>query len=245
LYYQGGSQMRAGGTLRALIALAHQIQPNASRDMIVDLPKSADSQVWDITAKLPATGDGSPGNSGLVNGRPYAPPSSISLEMLKGLLTDQFELKTHLENREVSVYELQLVGSKSKMTQATGSERSECKPDPNAPKPFPNIGTMVDCRNITMADFARNLEQATGFFDHPIVDATGLKGGWNFFLGWPAGAGRPAPRPQDPNQPAASDPTGNITPYEAVEKELGVKLVKQKRSVPVLVVDHVAKKPAE
>jgi uncharacterized protein (TIGR03435 family) len=30
-----------------------------------------------------------------------------------------------------------------------------------------------------------------------------------------------------------------------VEKELGLKLVKQKRSIPVIVVDHLAEKPVE
>jgi uncharacterized protein (TIGR03435 family) len=40
----------------------------------------------------------------------------------------------------------------------------------------------------------------------------------------------------------ASDPSG-ITPFEAVEKELGLKLVKQKRTIPVIVVDHVEEKP--
>ena len=99
---------------------------------------------------------------------------------------------------------------------------------------------MVNCKNITMAEFARNLEQATGFFDHPIVDATSLKGGWSFLLGFPRQ--RPA---QAPGTVAdASGPIGRSA-SEAVEKLLGLKLVKQKRSVPVIVVDHVAEKPVE
>jgi len=36
-----------------------------------------------------------------------------------------------------------------------------------------------------------------------------------------------------------------ISVFEAVEKELGLKLVKQKRSIPVIVVDHVNEKPVE
>lgn len=102
--------------------------------------------------------------------------------MLQSLLAERFELKTHTENREVTVYALTQT-NKVKLTKADPNERTDCRPAPNAPKPFPNLGTMVDCRNLTMAEFARNLEQATGFFDHPIVDATNLEGGWNFFLG--------------------------------------------------------------
>ena len=53
LLYTGGSQMRAGGTLRQLIAMWLQIPPNIAADMVVGLPKSADTQAWDITAKVP------------------------------------------------------------------------------------------------------------------------------------------------------------------------------------------------
>ena len=74
-----------------------------------------------------------------------------------------------------------------------------------------------------------------------------LQGGWDFLIGWtPRGMLQTQPAP-NPNQPAgavaeASDPSG-ITVFEAVEKELGLKLVKQKRSIPVIVVDHVDEKP--
>lgn len=92
------------------------------------------------------------------------------MEMLRGLLADEFELKAHTENREVTVYVITVAGAKPKMTQADGSARMSCKPDPAAIKPVPGLGRMVNCRNLTMEEFAENLEQATGFFDHPIVD---------------------------------------------------------------------------
>jgi len=232
----GGSELRFAGTLRGLITQAFMIYPNAANDTILGLPKSADSQVWIITAKLPSTGEGAPRGGG---GRPQPPPRSVSMEMLRGLLADQFELKTHTENREVTVYAMTVAG-KHKMTQADGTERSDCPVDPTAVKPFPNMGTMVSCRNMSMAEFAMNLNQVTGSFDHPIVDATGLKGGWNFKLGF----SNQRPRPPNANPGEAADPTG-FTAYEAVERMMGVKLVKQKRSIPVIIVDHVDEKPIE
>lgn len=238
--YMGGSQMKINGTLRGLISLSLQIQPNASNDLVVGLPKSADLEFWEITAKLPAAGEGAP----IGGNRPQPPPLSVVLSMLRGLLADQFELKTHTADREVTVYALTQDG-KIKMTRANPSERSECKPDPNAPKPFPNIGTMVNCKNITMAEFARNLEQATGFFDHPIVDATGLPGGWSFLLGWSRVNQMAAPPPAANGAVADTPEPGGISAYDAVQKELGLKLVKQKRTVPVIVVDHVDLKPVE
>ncbi len=235
----GGSELRFGGTLRNLIVQAFMLYPNSADDVIFGLPKSADSQIWIITAKLPGTGEGAPTGGGA---RPQPPPRSRVMEMLRGLLADQFELKTHTENREATVYAMSLP-AKPKMTRGDPKERSTCHVDPTAIKPFPNMGTMVTCRNYVMADFAMDLNQATGFFDHQIVDATGSNDGWNFSIGW--SSGNQGPRPPNANQTGeATEPTG-LTSYEAVEKLTGLKLVKQKRSVPVIIVDHVDEKPIE
>jgi uncharacterized protein (TIGR03435 family) len=247
LLYTGGSQMKAGGTLRSLIAMAYQIPPNVAADTLIGLPKSADSPHWEILAKVPSAGEGAPN---VVRGRPMPPPLSVGLEMLRGLLLDQFELKTHTENREVTVYALTVGSHKPKLTQADDSERSGCKPDPNAPKPATSIGLMIGCKNTTMVELAQNLQQmANAYIDHPIVDATGLQGGWNFAIGWtPKGMLQTPPAPNPNQQPGATseatDPIG-LSVFEAVELELGLKLVKQKRSIPVIVVDHVNEKPIE
>jgi uncharacterized protein (TIGR03435 family) len=245
LLYTGGSQMRAGGTLRQLIAMALQVSPNVAADVVLGLPKSADTQRWDITARVPSSGEGAPN---IVRGRPLPPPLSIGLEMLRGLLLDQFELKTHAENREVTVFALTLASGKPKMTQANDSERSGCRPDPNAPKPTSNINTMISCKNTTMGDLATNLQQmANAYMDHPVVDATGLTGGWNFLMGWTPKA-LMQPTPGAPQAGAATTeaavPDG-ITVFDAMEKELGLKLVTQKRSIPIIVVDHVDEKPIQ
>jgi uncharacterized protein (TIGR03435 family) len=56
--------------------------------------------------------------------------------------------------------------------------------------------------------------------------------------------GAAAPNANPASGASSSDP-GGITAFEAVEKELGLKLVKQRRSIPVIVVDHVSEKPIE
>jgi uncharacterized protein (TIGR03435 family) len=237
--------MRSGGTLPFLIALSLQVPPNVAGDMVVGVPKALESQRWDITAKVPSTGEGAPN---VVNGRPLPPPLSVGLEMLRNLLVDQFGLKTHSENREVTVYALTSGSGKPKMTKAEDSERAGCRPDPNAPKPATNIQVMISCKNTSMVELAQFLQQqANAYFDHPVVDATGLDGNWNFLIGWtPRQALQPQPaaNANEPTAPAAqsSDPNG-ISVFEAVERELGLKVVKQKRSMPVIVVDHVNDKP--
>jgi len=241
LAYQGGSMMRAGGTLRNLISLSLQVSHNFAKDLVVGLPKFADETRWEINAKVPTTGEGAPN---VVNGRPLPPPLSVGLEMLNNLLIDRFELKTHREQREITVYVLTAGKGKPKMTPAKDSDRTDCKPAPNAPPPIPGI-RMTGCTNTSMAELAENLlRMAPAYIDHPVVDETGIEGGWNFFLGWtPRGMLHQA---DNSNQPAgtASDPT-EISFFEALERELGLKLVKQTRKYPVIVVDHIAEKPVE
>jgi uncharacterized protein (TIGR03435 family) len=243
--YRGGSQMQAGGTLLSLIAMALQLPPGVAGDIVVGLPKSADSQVWDITAKLPSTGEGSPN---VVGGRTQAPSRSAVMEMLRGLLVDQFELKTHTENREVTAYALMQTGGKPKMVRANDSERSGCRIDYNAPKPSPKVSVMIVCTNTTMAEYARMLWNGTGYIDHPVVDVTGLEGGWDFQYGWSAARLTQSSQGPGPGPGAAAaqavDP-GEITVSDALQYQLGLKLVKQKRSIPVIVVDHVSETPIE
>jgi len=248
LLYTGGSQMRAGGTLREMIAMSLRIPPNVAGDTLLGLPKFADTERWEITAKVPSTGEGA---LNVVGGRTQPPPLSVGLEMLHGVMLDSFGLKTHTENRDVTVYALVVGSGKPKMTKAEDSERSGCTPDPSAPKPFTNIpGPMISCKNTSMADLAESLQQmANAYIDHPVVDGTGLEGGWDFLMGWTPKQLMQAQQAPNPNQPpgATADVTdpGGISAFDAVEKELGLKLVKQTRSIPVIVVDHVDEKPIE
>src|SRR5690242_21265605 len=87
--------------------------------------------------------------------RTLPPPLSVGLEMLRNLLVDQFGLKTHSENREVTVYALTSGSAKPKMTKAEDSERAGCRPDPNAPKPTTNIQVMISCKNTSMEELAQ------------------------------------------------------------------------------------------
>jgi len=241
LRYQGGSTMRAGGTLRNLISMSLQVSSNFGKDMVVGLPKFADETHWEINAKVPTTGEGAPN---VVNGRPLPPPLSIGLEMLNNLLIDRFGLKTHREQREITVYVLTAGKGKPKMTAAKDSDRTGCRPAPNATPPLPGI-RMTGCMNTSMGELSENMQRmAPAYIDHPVVDETGIEGGWNFFIGWtPLSMLQQA---DNSNQPVgtAAEPTG-ISFFEAVDRELGLKLVKQRRMYPVIVVDHIEEKPVE
>jgi uncharacterized protein (TIGR03435 family) len=83
--------------------------------------------------------------------------------------------------------------------------------------------------------------------DHPVVDATDLEGGWDFTIGWtPENMLRTPPATAAATTPIGDTAAPNgVSVFEAVEQQLGLKLVKQKRTIPVIVVDHVDKKPLE
>lgn len=242
--YAGGTEVHAGGTLRQLLATALLIPPDVAADTVIGLPKSADDVRWDIVAKMAETGEGAPR---FVHGQRQLPPFSVAAEMLRGLLVDSFEMKTHTENRHVTVYVLTVAGNKSKMTRADEAERSVCKPSNQAPRPAPTPMKVMSCKNTTMEEFAVHLPQWAGLYiDHPIVDGTGLPGGWDFLLGWTPKTMMPAaPLPSTNMAPGETAAPGGVTVFEAVEQQLGLKLVKRKRSIPVIVVDHVDEKPLE
>jgi uncharacterized protein (TIGR03435 family) len=147
----------------------------------------------------------------------------------------------------VTTYVLAVAANKSKMTRADEGERSGCNPGNKTPRPEPTPTKVMSCRNTTMDEFAVLLPQWAGLYiDHPIVDGTGLQGGWDFLLGWTPKSMMPAaPLPRTNTAPGDTAAPGGITVFEAVEQQLGLKLVKQKRSIPVIVVDHLDEKPLE
>jgi len=247
ILYTGGLQVHAGGTLRQMIAMALQVPMNVADDTVLGLPKSADTQRWDIIAKLPTTGEGA---AITTNGRQLPPPLSVALEMMRGMLVDRFEMKTHTENREVTVYALTVENNKEKMEQASDSERMGCTQDVNTPKSSTTIQVKMSCKNTSMDELAQDVQNWAGaYIDHPVVDATGLQGGWDFVLAWTPKV-LLQPPPSNPNASAntmseASTPNGGISVFDAITSQLGLKLVKEQRSIPVIVVDHVDETPID
>jgi uncharacterized protein (TIGR03435 family) len=115
---------------------------------------------------------------------------------------------------------------------------------------------------MTMSQFAERLQNIAGGYIHsPVLDSTGLEGGWDFTLSFsPAGmvnsagagrggrggdAGAVASLPGDGPGIAAADPSGALSLFDAVEKELGLKLELQKRPATVLVIDRLEQKPTD
>jgi len=92
-----------------------------------------------------------------------------------------------------------------------------------------------------MADFAGVMQ--TAVLDRPVVDQTGLPGRFDFELKWTpdefqfGGLGVKVPPPSD----SATAPPDL---FNAMQEQLGLKLVSTKAAVEVLVIDRVEKPSA-
>jgi len=101
-----------------------------------------------------------------------------------------------------------------------------------------------------MAQIGDELQRvAAGYIYNPVLDGTEIKGSWDFTLSFSsadkvqAGAGPSAPSANGGS--TASDPSGALSLFDAVSRQLGLRLEKQKRPLPVLVIDHIEEKPTD
>jgi uncharacterized protein (TIGR03435 family) len=103
---------------------------------------------------------------------------------------------------------------------------------------------------MSMAQIADELQRiAAGYIYSPVLDGTGIQGRWDFTLsfsslGLTKGGGVVNGSPP-PGASPTTDPNGALSLFDAVSKQLGLKLEKQTRPVPVLVIDHIEEKPTE
>jgi uncharacterized protein (TIGR03435 family) len=250
-FQPGGRIDLHGIALKNLISLAWNLSPF---EEIAGAPKWLDSANFDLVAKTSTT----------TNGPSNAPPIAIDdlRNMMKALLIERFKIQTHYEDRPVETYTL--VAVKPKMKKADPANRTGCKTAPAFGDTFPPP-MQATCQNITMAQFAEKLTDIAALYLHyPVSDSTNLAGAWDFtltftplppgFKGGPGGRGgdgvvtpqiRPGNAAPSSDGLSASDPSGSLSLFEAMTRQLGLKLESQKRPMPVLVIDHVERTPTE
>lgn len=232
--------------LRFLINFAWDLNPNDKAEL-VGAPKWLDEDKIDVDAKV-ATDNMV--TSGFEQAQHPPIPIDDLREMLKAMLIERFEIKAHMEDQPVDTYTL--VAVDPKMTKADPAERTRCGmgpgPDGNDPRlTHPILNMLVTCHNVTMEQAGTLFPTFAAWYLHyPALDKTGLTGGYDFTLNWSSGDNMPintGPSSSDTQSDAAADPNGALSFYDAVRKELGLKLVKDKRPEPVLVIDHIDEQP--
>jgi len=183
--------------------------------------------------------------------------------MMQSLLADRFQFTAHFEVREIPVLELRLAKAGKPGPKLVSHADGPSCDQPIAsfgadPLGFPfnchtvsaydgKPGTMlvvIGSRDVTMdalaGTFSGDFAGPLGF-DRPVIDKTGLTGSFDFTLEWARerraslASGSPAPAPSDPVGP---------TVLQALNDQLGLKLIPTKTSLPILVIDR-AERPSE
>lgn len=160
--------------------------------------------------------------------------------MLQALLAERFKLKAHWEMRQGPTYDL--IVSKTgrlQLHQAKGAPPSAEDLKFWGDTPIPTLYQRNDGRGYDFiahgASMAQIVEMLDGQLGRPVTDKTGLTGKYDFVLKY---YGRT-------KQDRAVDDMDPMLPIdEAIEAELGLKVVPAKGAIQVLVIDHV-EKPSE
>jgi uncharacterized protein (TIGR03435 family) len=135
--------------------------------------------------------------------------------MLQALLAERFKLVVHRESKQLPIYTL--VAGKG------GPKFPAVKDDGSAPETGGGGGHQIQAHHISMKLLAATLQGWTG---DTVVDATGLTGLYDLNLDF------------NPDESTSSE---GPTVFEAVQRQLGLKLEAGKGPVEVVVIDHVEK----
>jgi uncharacterized protein (TIGR03435 family) len=211
----GGQKYEAVNcSIKTMITVAYRIKA----DQIIGGPEWLNSARYDMQAKAEKASS----------------PDELHM-MLMNMLVERLNLKFHHEKREMAMYALTVDNGGPKLT----------------PHEAPNAGDLwIDVSasvlhvkmKATYAPIDYFAFRLSDFMDRPVVDMTGLHGGYDFNLEFT--------RELPPNFPEGGkingeDPdTSGPTVYMAVKQQLGLALKAQRGPVDVIVIDH-ADRPTE
>jgi len=159
--------------------------------------------------------------------------------MQQRLLAERFGLKVHFKKKEMTVYELTVTKSGSKLNESEepASDKPEAAWRPPAGGPPARTMARVNRKGDSIGDLANFVSNQLG---QPVTDATGLVGRYDYafsFLMEPGG------RAAGPVVSNGSEPEFGISLIDALRDQLGLRLEKRKGQAEVLVVDHAEKAP--
>ena len=138
--------------------------------------------------------------------------------MLQTLLTERFQMKSHIEKREMSVYALVPGKGEPKLKKA----------DPNS---MPSLNNGFHNFPLSRMTF-----MLTRRMDRPVLDLTGILGNYDWTVDL-SGLGRGMGS-------SGYDGEGRSV-FQAIQEDMGLKLEPRKWPVDVLVIDSVSKVPTE
>lgn len=212
-----------GVTLRGMIANAYGIS-SAVKYQIEGGPDWMSSRAFDINAKVDSE------TAARWSKMTQAEVDEERRSMTRSLLADRFHLKIHHETREMAAMVLHVAKSGSKL------QPPHPEHDLQAGVPASRINFLGrgdwEGHSALMSNLARSLASEPEIAGRPVVDQTGLTGGYDFTLRWTS---------DDPGSAAAPADSNAQWPslFTALEEQLGLKLTPEKQRIGILVVDSV------
>jgi len=144
--------------------------------------------------------------------------------MLAKLLADRFKLMLHHSSTQTSGYALEVAKGGPKLKPSADAEEHQ--------DTFRLARFGLSGQGISMRNFARFFGGKLGVI---VVDETALQGLYDFKVDWRIDAVRPGAEPGEPLREAA---------FDAVQTQLGLKIVPKKVTIELLVIDHAEKASA-
>lgn len=201
------------------------------KDFQVTGPDWLDSEGYDVMAIIPDK----------------TPKEQVPI-MLQKLLADRFKLAVHIEKRELPVYALALGKN--------GPKLKEAEPPPGALRMMFGPKGMQLQGNITLDALTNAL---SNLMNHPVIDATGLKGAYDVSLEFTPDESSMNPRMSGKMAAIHAGPAGDgkspsdgleensqaPSIFSAVQESLGLKLEGRKAPLDIVIVDHAEKTPTE
>jgi uncharacterized protein (TIGR03435 family) len=150
-------------------------------------------------------------------------------KMLRALLADRFQLVVREERKQLPVYALIVSKARAGLKPSSDSGPASMRPGDGA----------LEFRNTSMAELAERLASRPLSVDRPVVDKTGLTGGFDFSLKFADNA--------EHLKGALEDVDRGTGPslFSVIQEQLGLKLDAQKAELPVVVVERAVKNPGE
>jgi uncharacterized protein (TIGR03435 family) len=236
---KGDNWNTQNATLRRIIRSAYGTRYQME-GQIVGGPGWVDTDRFDIAAKM-------------------LPMTDVEdmLAMVRALLADRFQLQTHVETRELSVYALVAARSDGRLgsemrpagvdcdglreAQRQGTAPRPVPREPGKPLPLCTTGIMfgpvvrIESGGMSIAQLVSALSQSIG---RPVVDRTGLSGHFVVKLEFAADAGAGSPLGPPLPGPAAAAPVDTPSLFAAIQEQLGLKLDARREPTEVLVIDR-------
>ena len=201
-------------TVKLLIAAAYDVNPKA----VLGGPGWVQSEHYDIAAVTPGE---------------TRPTRDEQMAMLRGLLTERFQLTFHREPKEFSIYVLDVARGGPKLKPSTAAVDT---PAALISTVYPDR-ILLPARNTTMPEVVSLLQRAV--LDRPGVDKTGIAGRYDFDLTW-----APDETQFGGEVPVAPSDAPSAPLFKAIQEQLGLRLEATRGQIAAVAIDTVERPSA-